>query len=629
MAVPFLHNIDLNENQLLNAKVHTDTTAPSNPGTGSIWFDTNTNLLKIYRGGSWNNLFVKTEAIADAGTNLATADQIHTFVTSGVVDPVQFDGTFTVGVDDTGYDVKFFGATSGKYMLWDESADTLDIQGEITVGVGSDKLKLYGGGSQAVIAGTVNTQGIALEVLDSSGNSSRPIIVSSTGISGTAIKDEDNMSSNSANHLATQQSIKAYVDAQVTAQDLDFSGDSGTGSVDLDSQTFAITGDTGITTTASGQGLSIDLDDTAVTAATYGSATAIPQFTVDAQGRLTAASENTISTSFTISDGTNTDVVNTGETLTFYGTPLETTVGISNNEVTIGLPDNVTVGGNLIVSGNLTINGTTTDIDTTNLVVEDPLIKLAKLNNSSDSLDIGFYGLYDTAGTDKYAGLFRDASDSSKFKLFKDLETEPTTTVDTGGTGYATGTLVANIEGDLTGTILTASQTNITGVGTITTGTWAATDIAIAHGGTGASDAATAFSNLKQAATTSATGVVELATATEAQGGAVIGKVIDAAQLGSRSVVATIDVSNSTFVSNKYAEITHNLGGVSGNSDVVVQLYDITTEETVYADVARTDKTGLASTNKVKVSFAQVPTNDIRVVIASNKGATAGTIAYS
>jgi hypothetical protein len=40
MAVPFLHNIDLNENQLLNAKVHTDTTAPSNPGTGSIWFDT-------------------------------------------------------------------------------------------------------------------------------------------------------------------------------------------------------------------------------------------------------------------------------------------------------------------------------------------------------------------------------------------------------------------------------------------------------------------------------------------------------------------------------------------------------------------------------------------------------------
>ena len=42
---------------------------------------------------------------------------------------VQLDGTFTVGVDDTGYDVKFFGATSGKYMLWDEDQDSLDVKG--------------------------------------------------------------------------------------------------------------------------------------------------------------------------------------------------------------------------------------------------------------------------------------------------------------------------------------------------------------------------------------------------------------------------------------------------------------------------------------------------------------------
>ena len=55
-----------------------------------------------------------------------------------------------------------------------------------------------------------------------------------------AILDEDNMSSNSATSLATQQSIKAYVDTQLTAEDLDFAGDSGTGSVDLDGQTFTI-----------------------------------------------------------------------------------------------------------------------------------------------------------------------------------------------------------------------------------------------------------------------------------------------------------------------------------------------------------------------------------------------------
>ena len=68
-----------------------------------------------------------------------------------------------------------------------------------------------------------------------------------------------------------------------------------------------------------------------------------------------------------------------------------------------------------------------------------------------------------------YAGLFRDANDSGKFKLFKDLQVEPDTTVNTSGTGYAVGTLVANIEGDVTGTLQTASQSNITSLGTLTT----------------------------------------------------------------------------------------------------------------------------------------------------------------
>jgi len=153
---------------------------------------------------------------------------------------------------------------------------------------------------------------------------------------------------------------------------------------------------------------------------------------------------------------------------TISGTSNEIEVSGSGSEgatATIGLPDDVTIGG------NLTVNGTTTTIDTTNLVVEDPLIKLAKNNNSADSVDIGFYGLYDTSGsTDLFAGLFRDANDSGKFKLFADLQAEPTTTVNTSGTGYATATLVANIEGNLTGTIQTASQTNITSVGTLGTG---------------------------------------------------------------------------------------------------------------------------------------------------------------
>ena len=84
-------------------------------------------------------------------------------------------------------------------------------------------------------------------------------------ISGTSIKDEDTMVSDSASHLATQQSIKAYVDASVTAQDLDTAGDSGTGSIDLDSQSLTVAGGTGITSVASGQTITVDIDSTVAT----------------------------------------------------------------------------------------------------------------------------------------------------------------------------------------------------------------------------------------------------------------------------------------------------------------------------------------------------------------------------
>jgi hypothetical protein len=85
-------------------------------------------------------------------------------------------------------------------------------------------------------------------------------------ISGTSIKDEDDMVSDSASHLATQQSIKAYVDAQVTAQDLDFQGDSGGAlSIDLDSETLTIAGGTGIDTSGSLNTLTVAIDSTVAT----------------------------------------------------------------------------------------------------------------------------------------------------------------------------------------------------------------------------------------------------------------------------------------------------------------------------------------------------------------------------
>ncbi len=133
---------------------------------------------------------------------------------------------------------------------------------------------------------------------------------------------------------------------------------------------------------------------------------------------------------------------------------VDTTALAADSVTTAKIADNVTLGGNVTVSGNLTVSGTETTVNTATLAVEDPLVSLATGNNGSDAIDIGIYGLYDTSGSqDLYSGLFRDASDSGKWKLFKDNQAAPTTTVNTSGTGYAVGTLVANLEGNVTGAL--------------------------------------------------------------------------------------------------------------------------------------------------------------------------------
>ena len=89
--------------------------------------------------------------------------------------------------------------------------------------------------------------------------------LSDGSITVTAFVDEDDMSSNSATLIPTQQSVKAYVDAQITAEDLDVTTDSGTIAIDLDSETLTFTGGTGIDTSATGNAVTFAVDSTVVT----------------------------------------------------------------------------------------------------------------------------------------------------------------------------------------------------------------------------------------------------------------------------------------------------------------------------------------------------------------------------
>ena len=90
--------------------------------------------------------------------------------------------------------------------------------------------------------------------------------VLNTAVSGSAVLDEDDMNSNSATKLATQQSIKAYVDSTVTQEDLDIAADSGSNiAIDLDGETLTLAGGTGIGSVASGNSVTFNIDSTVTT----------------------------------------------------------------------------------------------------------------------------------------------------------------------------------------------------------------------------------------------------------------------------------------------------------------------------------------------------------------------------
>lgn len=207
------------------------------------------------------------------------------------------------------------GDSDNVFLGWDESTD------KVVFGTGS-----FTGSSTGALTYTAAD----MQAAGITGSS----FTGASGASITAFLDEDNMASDSPTAVPTQQSVKAYVDGEVTTlnssittansnmltyvntantnmkayvdgldrdDDLAFTGDDGTGrTLDLDSGTLTIAGGTGITSASGASSVTLGLDNTAVSAGDYGDASNVATFTVDAQGRITAASEVSIATSLTI-----------------------------------------------------------------------------------------------------------------------------------------------------------------------------------------------------------------------------------------------------------------------------------------------------------------------------------------
>ena len=155
------------------------------------------------------------------------------------------------------------------------TAEDLDFQGDsggaLSVDLDSQTFTIAGGtgvdtsGSGQTLTVAIDSTVATLAGTQTLTNKTLTSPVLNTGVSGTAILDEDNMASDSATQLATQQSIKAYVDSQVTAQDLDVTSDSGTIDIDLDSETLTIAGGTGLDSSATGTTVTIGIDSTVAT----------------------------------------------------------------------------------------------------------------------------------------------------------------------------------------------------------------------------------------------------------------------------------------------------------------------------------------------------------------------------
>lgn len=399
---------------------------------------------------------------------------------------------------------------------------------------------------------------------------------------------------------------------------------------------LVISGDTGITTkfNVDGNGaltspitLEIDLDDTSVTAGSYGSSTSIPTFTVDDQGRLTAAGSATVATSLTIdSDGSESsdtaDVDLLTDDLKIIGTSneIETQVSKSGTDVSlqIGLPNNVTIGNNLTVTndalvsndltvtGNLTVNGTTTSIDTTNLVIEDNIILLNKNQTGTP------------AGTLK-SGIEVERGDSSNVQLRFKEDGDRWEFTNDGSTYYnipipseydnynfsvSDGTTAQEVSDGGTVTFTAGQVSSTDGIDVAISGD---DTITISHHDT-SSQASVDNSGLNviQDVTVDTYGHVTGLASVDLESG------IDG-RITNRQFSTTIGNASATTINllNSGATSPHKNHGLGTDStQFMVQLIEVDTGLTVMSDVVR------GSSGAVNITFATAPgTDKIRVLI--------------
>ena len=234
-------------------------------------------------------------------------------------------------------------------MIVKDASGNVSIDGDVTVSDGTNDFDVasHDGTNGLKLGGTVVTSSAAeLNILD-----------------GKSFVDEDGMDSNSATGIPSQQSVKAYVDAQVTAQDLDVASDSGTIDIDLDSESLTIAGGTGIASSASSTTVTLAVD-AAQTGITSLLATDI-KIGEDDETKIDFETANEIHffannvSLVSLTNANSGDAVLTVPTadknFTIAGT--DGSSAITALDIDMALAGKATFNGDVVVTGDLTVTG--------------------------------------------------------------------------------------------------------------------------------------------------------------------------------------------------------------------------------------------------------------------------------